>query len=80
MSLGSFCPGSIGIRQPSPEYENCPSCGYEVEIWSDEVKRHCPNCHLLVMKERQQSCIDWCQFARQCIGDEAYERLVAKKA
>jgi hypothetical protein len=75
MALGSFCPGSIGIRQPKPEYESCPNCGYEVEIWTDEIRRRCPNCHTPVLKGRQASCIDWCQYARECVGPDVYDRL-----
>ncbi|MDA8217560.1 MAG: hypothetical protein M0Z94_08100 [Dehalococcoidales bacterium] len=79
MDLNRFCPGAAGIRDPRPEYENCPYCGYEVEIWSDEVRVRCPQCHNLVVKGRQASCIDWCEHARECIGEEAYARLVAER-
>lgn len=78
MAVNTFCPGSIGIKQPKPEYHLCPSCGYEVEIWTDELRRHCPNCHTLVVRGQQASCIDWCQFAEKCIGTEAYQRLKKK--
>ena len=79
MISNRFCPGSLGIRQPKPEYMNCPGCGYEVEIWSDEIKTRCPSCHGLVLKGQQASCIDWCKFARDCVGDEVYERVMAER-
>jgi uncharacterized paraquat-inducible protein A len=79
MSMNRFCPGSIGIREPKPEYELCQRCGYEVEIWTDELKARCPRCRTLLLKGREASCIDWCQYARECIGEEAYARLMADK-
>ncbi|MBI2328995.1 MAG: hemerythrin domain-containing protein [Chloroflexi bacterium] len=69
------CPGTRTIREPRPEYINCPDCGKEVEIWTDELKATCPGCGNQVLRVQQASCIDWCPHARECIGPEAYERL-----
>ena len=69
------CPGAIVFKDARPDYIECPNCGYEMEMWSDEPLARCPGCHLWVSKERGASCIDWCQAAAQCIGLEAYERL-----
>ena len=79
MSAKSFCPGAQGIREPRPEYQNCPRCGYEVEIWSDEFKRRCPQCGGLIVKGQQASCIDWCQYAKLCVGEETYARVMAER-
>ena len=72
------CPGAIVFKDARPEYVDCPHCGEEMEIWSDEPLARCAHCALWVSKERGASCIDWCQSAVECIGLEAYERL--KKA
>jgi hypothetical protein len=69
------CPGAITLKDARPAYIECPHCGYEMEMWSDEPFARCPGCHLWVSKERGASCIDWCKAAAQCIGLEAYERL-----
>lgn len=37
------CPGYIG-KEVKIELHKCPQCGYEVEIFTDEVKRKCPKC------------------------------------
>lgn len=79
MALDKFCPGSTGIRAPMPESITCLNCGEEVEIWTDEMKAKCPNCGTTNFREQNPTCIDWCKFARQCIGDEAYERLKGGK-
>ena len=67
-----FCPGSKMLRQPAPESFDCPKCGNEVEIWTDELKRNCHNCGTTVMRETNLSCLEWCAKAADCIGDEAY--------
>jgi NADH pyrophosphatase NudC (nudix superfamily) len=72
------CPGSGGIRTPIPSLKPCPQCGQEVEIWSDELKARCRNCGATVFKEAVPSCIDWCQAARECLGEEKYNQLKGK--
>lgn len=71
----AFCPGSENIRNPSPDYIPCRKCGEEVEIWSDEVQAKCSNCGTVNYKEKPPACIDWCKFAEQCIGKDAFARL-----
>ena len=39
-----FCPGAKFVRQPKPEFMECPGCHEEVEIWSDEIRAVCPKC------------------------------------
>ncbi len=75
MVFDKSCPGSRTIREPRPEYINCPDCGREVEIWTDELKATCPGCGNKVFRAQQASCIDWCPHARKCVGPEVYERL-----
>jgi len=75
MAFGKTCPGSNAIREPRPEYLNCPDCGREVEIWTDELKATCPGCGSKVFREQTASCIDWCPHAEECVGPEAYQRL-----
>lgn len=70
-----FCPGSKVIRQPLPEDYPCPQCGEMVEIWTHELKVKCPQCGTTVFREQKPSCIDWCKFAKECVGEEAYNRL-----
>lgn len=78
MSPG-FCPGSKGMKEPTPENVNCPQCGYEVEIWTHELMRHCPQCNTPVMRPQKVSCIDWCSFAKECVGPQLYSKLKPSK-
>ena len=68
------CPGQ-DKRNIKTEMLRCPGCGYEVEIFSDEVKVSCPKCKNLLCRERLPTCIDWCRFAKECIGEDKYKDL-----
>jgi hypothetical protein len=75
-----FCPGAKILRQPQPEMFDCPSCGEEVEIWTDEIRRECSNCGRVVFRDGFMSCLEWCKFAQDCIGEEAYDRYQRNRA
>jgi HD superfamily phosphodiesterase/predicted RNA-binding Zn-ribbon protein involved in translation (DUF1610 family) len=71
------CPG-IDSRNLQVEEQVCKNCGYKVEIFSNEIKVICPKCKANVYRENIPSCIDWCRFAKQCIGQEKYDELKSK--
>jgi predicted Zn-ribbon and HTH transcriptional regulator len=65
--MGSQCPGQ-DKRNVTIELLTCAVCGYQVEMFSDEVKVSCPHCKSLVCRQRLPSCADWCKYSRQCLG------------
>ena len=69
------CPGQ-DTRKITIGYHRCPTCGYAVEMFSDELRRRCPKCKTEVHKEQTPSCIQWCAAARQCIGPKRYEEIM----
>jgi DNA-directed RNA polymerase subunit RPC12/RpoP len=73
------CPGAKFIRQPKPELFPCPSCGKEVEIWSDEFKARCRNCGKLVYRSREMSCLEWCAMAEECVGTQVFSSYRANR-
>jgi HD superfamily phosphohydrolase YqeK/predicted RNA-binding Zn-ribbon protein involved in translation (DUF1610 family) len=73
------CPGAQRFREPTPEVIKCPSCNEEVEIWADEVQRRCPKCKNIVMRKQQQSCLDWCRYARQCLGPQLHDKYMQNR-
>jgi len=73
--LGSTCPGSKLFKDVKPEYMVCPHCDREIEMWTDELAIRCPHCQLPVRRDRGASCIDWCQYAKECIGAKKFEQL-----
>lgn len=74
------CPGSIEIRQPKPEDIKCRYCNNAVEIWSDETETKCKHCGKINTRSMDPTCIEWCAFAKECVGEEKYNRLKIKTA
>ncbi|MEW6162586.1 MAG: hypothetical protein AB1606_04650 [Nitrospirota bacterium] len=72
------CPGAANIRTPTLKIKNCPECGAEIEIFSNDVSVRCRNCGFTI-HEDLESCIQWCKYAEKCIGEETYRRLKNKK-
>lgn len=75
----SHCPGTQKIRQPIPEVIKCLSCGGEVEIWTDEIRAVCQNCKTDVWRRQYVSCLDWCKYAKECIGEANYKDYLKNK-
>lgn len=71
------CPG-VDTRFIRVEEQVCKNCGYEVEIFSDEIRTICPKCKTNIYRENIPSCIDWCSYAKQCIGQDKYEELKSR--
>jgi len=69
------CPGQ-DMRNLRVTVHKCPTCGSEVEIFSDESKIRCKKCGTVVIKEQVPSCISWCASARQCLGEERWKQLM----
>jgi len=68
------CPGTE-LRNLKVEIIKCSNCGYEIEIFSDEVKVICPKCKTEVFRENIPSCVSWCVYAKECIGEEKYNQI-----
>jgi len=70
-----FCPGAANISgTPTLKIKKCPGCGNEVELFSTDLQQECGKCGFIVYNNIQ-SCILWCSKARECVGDEMYEKL-----
>jgi DNA-directed RNA polymerase subunit RPC12/RpoP len=74
MKMDIKCPGQ-DMRHLTVGLYKCPSCGHEVEIFSDELRVKCPACGEKVYRERTPSCIEWCSKARECLGEERWKEL-----
>jgi len=73
------CPSAKAFTQPTPEFIPCPNCHGEVEIWTDEAETKCDHCGNTVSRVMLQGCIDYCESARECLGEALYSRLRAAK-
>ncbi len=72
------CPGQDS-RKLRSEVIKCKNCGYEVEIFSDELRVKCPRCKKDVFREATPTCIDWCPYAEKCVGEVFYKKYIDDK-
>jgi len=68
------CPGAANLRTPTLKIKKCPECGAEIEIFSDEAAVTCGKCGFTIYEDLD-SCILWCKYAKQCLGEEMHRRL-----
>jgi len=62
-------------RTPTIEEKYCPQCGSVIEIFSTDTQVPCEKCGFVAFND-SLSCVQWCKYARQCVGDEMYEHLM----
>jgi ribosomal protein S27AE len=72
------CPGSANLRTPTLSIKLCPECGEEVELFSNDISVKCSRCGFVVYNDIA-SCIQWCKYAKECVGEEMYNKLMAQK-
>ena len=53
----------------------CPNCGHEIELFSIDTQMACEKCGFVAYNDTL-SCVQWCQYARKCVGDEMYEKMM----
>lgn len=72
------CPGSANLRTPTLAIKQCPQCGAEVELFSNDVSVACDACGFVVYNDLL-SCVQWCKYAKECVGEETYRKLVERR-
>lgn len=72
------CPGAAQFtRTPTLKIKKCPECGADVELFSTELKVKCGKCGFTIYNDLG-SCIQWCKYAKECVGEEVYNSLKIK--
>ncbi len=74
------CPGASNIKAPTIETIKCEKCGEDVEIFTDETETKCTGCGTKVTRVANLACIQWCEAAKECIGEEKYKELMSDKS
>jgi len=70
------CPGAGNSKgTPVLKIKICPDCGNEIELFSSDRAALCGQCDFIAYNDTQ-SCISWCKYARECVGDEIYEHYM----
>lgn len=62
-------------RTPTIHEKVCPQCGSIIEIFSIDTEVPCENCGFLAYNDTL-SCVQWCKYARQCVGEEMYAHMM----
>ena len=62
-------------RTPTIEEKTCPQCGNLIEMFSTDTQVACEHCGFVAFND-SLSCVQWCKYARKCVGDEMYEHLM----
>ena len=62
-------------RTPTILEKICPQCGNEIELFSIDTERKCEHCGFTVYND-MLNCVQWCKYARKCVGDKLYEQLM----
>ena len=69
------CPGAGALRgSVTIKEKNCPECGKVIELFSCDPYAVC-GCGFTAYNEAQ-TCIKWCAYARECVGEEVYNRFM----
>lgn len=62
-------------RTPTIIEKVCPQCGELIEMFSIDTQMACEKCGFIAYNDTL-SCVQWCVFARKCVGDEMYEVMM----
>ena len=55
--------------------KRCPQCGSEIELFSVDTEATCEHCAVTIYNDTL-SCVQWCKYARQCVGESMYQRMM----
>ena len=62
-------------RTPTILEKTCPRCGHEMEMFSIDSEMVCEHCGFVAYNDTL-SCVQWCQYAKQCVGEEMYAHMM----
>lgn len=62
-------------RTPTIHEKVCPNCGNIIEMFSIDTEMACDKCGFVAYNDTL-SCVQWCQYAKQCVGEEMYNHMM----
>lgn len=62
-------------RTPTIHEKSCPRCGSLIEMFSIDTEMACENCGFVAYNDTL-SCVQWCKYAKQCVGEEMYNQMM----
>ena len=65
-------------RTPTISEKVCPQCGEIIELFSIDTEVACEKCGFVAYNDTL-SCVQWCKYAKQCVGEEIYNKMMEKQ-
>lgn len=62
-------------RTPTIQEKICPHCGSVIEMFSIDTQMACEKCGFVAYNDTL-SCVQWCEYAKQCVGEEMYAYMM----
>lgn len=62
-------------RTPTIHEKICPQCGNVIELFSIDTEVACDYCGFVAYNDNL-SCVQWCKYAKQCVGEEMYNHMM----
>ena len=62
-------------RTPTIHEKICPVCGNVIELFSIDTQMPCEHCGFVAYNDTL-SCVQWCKYAKQCVGEEMYNHMM----
>ena len=62
-------------RTPTIIEKTCPQCGQLIEMFSIDTQMACEKCGFVAYNDTL-SCVQWCQYAKKCVGEEMYNAMM----
>ena len=62
-------------KTPTIQEKICTQCGSVIELFSIDTQMACEKCGFIAYNDTL-SCVQWCQYAKQCVGEEMYDHLM----
>ena len=62
-------------RTPTIHEKVCPQCGHIIELFSIDTEMACEKCGFVAYNDTL-SCVQWCKYAKQCVGEETYNHMM----
>ncbi len=62
-------------RAPTILEKECPQCGAVIEMFSIDTQMACEKCGFVAYND-SLSCVQWCRYAKACVGEEMYVHMM----
>lgn len=62
-------------RTPTILEKICPRCGSIIEMFSIDTEMACEHCGFIAYND-ELSCVQWCGYAKKCVGEEMYGKMM----